>query len=75
MKHLNSSSVDFLSVYLTLPIFSGKSLVDIKGVDCSNKTRTEGKGKITDEAHLLIMEILRTFIYSLGHPYLIRLLT
>lgn len=56
MKHLNSSSVDFLSVYLTLPIFSGKSLVDIKGVDCSNKTRTEGKGKITDEAHLLIME-------------------
>lgn len=56
MKQLNSSSVDFLSVYLTLPIFSGRSLVDIKTVDCSNKTRKEGKGKIIDRIYLLTTE-------------------
>ena len=43
-KQLNSSSIDFLSVYLTLPIFNGKTLVDLKTVDCSNRTRKEGKG-------------------------------
>ncbi|GFY44192.1 uncharacterized protein CG3556 [Trichonephila inaurata madagascariensis] len=36
LQHLNSSSVDFLSTYLILPILNGKSLSDIRKTDCSN---------------------------------------
>lgn len=36
IQHLNSSSVDFLATYLTLPILNGKSLSDIRKTDCSN---------------------------------------
>ncbi|GFY44187.1 uncharacterized protein CG3556 [Trichonephila inaurata madagascariensis] len=36
LQHLNSSSVDFLSTYLILPILNGKSLSDIRETDCSN---------------------------------------
>ncbi|GFT71818.1 uncharacterized protein CG3556 [Nephila pilipes] len=36
MQHLNSSSVDFLATYLTLPILNGKSLSNIRHTDCSN---------------------------------------
>ena len=32
MKQLDSPSVDFLSVYLILPILSGRSLVDMQSV-------------------------------------------
>ncbi|GFQ67400.1 uncharacterized protein CG3556, partial [Trichonephila clavata] len=36
LQHLSSSSVDFLSAYLILPILNGKSLSDIRKTDCSN---------------------------------------
>ncbi|GFX05223.1 uncharacterized protein CG3556 [Trichonephila clavipes] len=36
LQHLKSSSVDFLSTYLILPILNGKSLSDIRETDCSN---------------------------------------
>ncbi|GBM73373.1 hypothetical protein AVEN_247308-1 [Araneus ventricosus] len=39
MKELNSPSVDFLSVYLALPILSGKTLTDIYKVNCSAHPR------------------------------------
>ncbi|GBN31943.1 hypothetical protein AVEN_129903-1, partial [Araneus ventricosus] len=35
IQYLNSSSVDFLAVYLTLPILNGKSLSDIRNTNCS----------------------------------------
>ncbi|GFX05273.1 uncharacterized protein TNCV_4175161 [Trichonephila clavipes] len=48
IEHMNSSSVDFLSTYLTLPILNGKTLIDISKVDCSANPRKHGDGKNYD---------------------------
>ncbi|GFY44178.1 uncharacterized protein CG3556, partial [Trichonephila inaurata madagascariensis] len=42
IEHMNSSSVDFLSTYLTLPILNGKTLIDLSKVDCSANPRKHG---------------------------------
>ncbi|GFQ98338.1 uncharacterized protein CG3556 [Trichonephila clavata] len=42
IEHMDSSSVDFLSTYLTLPILNGKTLIDISKVDCSANPRKHG---------------------------------
>ncbi|GFY69215.1 uncharacterized protein CG3556 [Trichonephila inaurata madagascariensis] len=39
IKQLNSSSVDFLSTYMILPILNGKSLDDISQTHCSDSLR------------------------------------
>ncbi|KAF8763477.1 Cobalamin binding intrinsic factor like protein [Argiope bruennichi] len=39
MKQVNSSSANFLAIYLTLPILNGKSLMDISNVNCSANPR------------------------------------
>ncbi|KAF8763169.1 Cobalamin binding intrinsic factor like protein [Argiope bruennichi] len=44
MKELDSPSVDFLSVYLTLPILNGKSLMDVYKVNCSANPRKNDEG-------------------------------
>ncbi|GBM63471.1 hypothetical protein AVEN_260904-1 [Araneus ventricosus] len=45
MKELNSSSVDFLAIYLALPILNGKSLMNISTVNCSVNPRKHGDGE------------------------------
>ncbi|CAL1301396.1 unnamed protein product [Larinioides sclopetarius] len=42
IKELNSSSVDFLTTNLILPILNGKSLMDISRVNCSANPRKHG---------------------------------
>ncbi|GBM96789.1 hypothetical protein AVEN_249337-1 [Araneus ventricosus] len=44
MKHLNSSSVDFLATYLILPILNGKSLSDIRNINCSDGSQHKSQG-------------------------------
>ncbi|GFY44186.1 uncharacterized protein CG3556 [Trichonephila inaurata madagascariensis] len=39
MKEMNSSSIDILTTYLTLPIFNAKSLADISKTNCSSNPR------------------------------------
>ncbi|KAF8763476.1 hypothetical protein HNY73_021660 [Argiope bruennichi] len=48
IKELNSSSVDFLAIYLTLPILNGKSLMDISYVNCSANPRKHGDDPVSD---------------------------
>ncbi|KAG8192106.1 hypothetical protein JTE90_027753 [Oedothorax gibbosus] len=48
IKELNSTSVDFLSMYLTLPILNGKTLVDISTIDCSANPRKSGDDIISE---------------------------
>lgn len=45
IKSLNSTSVDFLSVYLTLPLFRAKTLVDIGNAHCPEQKRKLEDGK------------------------------
>lgn len=44
IKELNSTSVDFLSMYLALPILNGKTLVNISNINCSANPRKIGDG-------------------------------
>ncbi|GIY03511.1 uncharacterized protein CG3556 [Caerostris darwini] len=44
MKHLNSSNVDFLATYLTLPILNGKALSDIRNTNCSGAFKQKYQG-------------------------------
>ncbi|GFT71813.1 uncharacterized protein NPIL_510861 [Nephila pilipes] len=39
---MNSSSANFLSTYLILPILNAKSLMDISKIDCSENPRKHG---------------------------------
>ncbi|GFY44183.1 uncharacterized protein CG3556 [Trichonephila inaurata madagascariensis] len=39
INYINSSSIDFLSTYLILPILNAKSLTDISKIDCSANKR------------------------------------
>ncbi|GBN44943.1 hypothetical protein AVEN_247349-1 [Araneus ventricosus] len=48
MKELNSSSVDFLTTYLALPILNGKSLMDISYVNCSANPRKHGDDPVSE---------------------------
>ncbi|GBN06166.1 hypothetical protein AVEN_99244-1 [Araneus ventricosus] len=48
MKELNSSSVDFLTTYLALPILNGKSLMDISRVNCSANPRKHGDDPVSE---------------------------
>ncbi|KAG8192105.1 hypothetical protein JTE90_027752 [Oedothorax gibbosus] len=48
VKELNSTSVDFLSMYLTLPILNGKTLVNISTIDCSANPRKNGDDIISE---------------------------
>ncbi|XP_055936191.1 uncharacterized protein LOC129965925 [Argiope bruennichi] len=47
MKELDSPSVDFLSVYLTLPILNGKSLMDVYKVNCSANPRKNDEDPVS----------------------------
>ncbi|GBM25414.1 Uncharacterized protein CG3556 [Araneus ventricosus] len=49
MKHLNSSSVDFLATYLILPVLNGKSLSDIRSSDCSDGLQHKSQGDSVPE--------------------------
>ncbi|GBN86867.1 hypothetical protein AVEN_258886-1, partial [Araneus ventricosus] len=42
MNEINSSSVDFLTTYYTLPLFNGKTLADISTINCSFNPRKQG---------------------------------
>ncbi|GIY94168.1 uncharacterized protein CG3556 [Caerostris extrusa] len=44
MNHLNSSNVDFLATYLTLPILKGKALSDIRNTNCSDDFKLNDEG-------------------------------
>ncbi|GIY89376.1 hypothetical protein CDAR_118311 [Caerostris darwini] len=44
MKYLNSSNVDFLATYLTLPILNGKALSDIRNTNCSDAFKQTYEG-------------------------------
>ncbi|XP_035232065.1 cobalamin binding intrinsic factor-like [Stegodyphus dumicola] len=48
MAQLNSSSVDFLTTYLTLPILNGKTLVDIAKINCSGNPRKHREDQVAD---------------------------
>ncbi|KFM72995.1 hypothetical protein X975_01298, partial [Stegodyphus mimosarum] len=48
MAQLNTSSVDFLTTYLTLPILNGKCLADIRKVNCSGNPRKHGEDEVDD---------------------------
>ncbi|GFY44182.1 uncharacterized protein CG3556 [Trichonephila inaurata madagascariensis] len=48
IKQMNSSSVDFLSTYLTLPILNAKSLMDISKIDCSANPRKHGDDPVSE---------------------------
>lgn len=48
IRQMNSSSVDFLSTYLTLPILNAKSLMDISKIDCSANPRKHGDDPISE---------------------------
>ncbi|GFX05264.1 uncharacterized protein CG3556 [Trichonephila clavipes] len=48
IKQMNSSSVNFLSTYLTLPILNAKSLMDISKIDCSANPRKHGDDPISE---------------------------
>ncbi|XP_055946192.1 uncharacterized protein CG3556-like [Argiope bruennichi] len=48
IKELNSSTVDFLVTYLTLPILNGKSLMDISYVNCSANPRKHGDDPVSE---------------------------
>ncbi|GFQ92090.1 uncharacterized protein CG3556 [Trichonephila clavata] len=48
IKQLNSSSVDFLSTYMILPILNGKSLVDISQTHCSDSLRKLSDDPVSD---------------------------
>ncbi|CAL1262673.1 unnamed protein product [Larinioides sclopetarius] len=44
MKHLNSSSVDFLATYFILPILNRKCLSDIRYTDCTDGLQHKSQG-------------------------------
>ncbi|GIY15930.1 uncharacterized protein CG3556 [Caerostris extrusa] len=46
MDHLNSTSTDFLSTYLTLPLLNGKTLMDVSKINCSANPRKHGDGEV-----------------------------
>ncbi|GFS59738.1 uncharacterized protein CG3556 [Nephila pilipes] len=48
IKEMNSSSINFLSTYLTLPILNAKSLMDISKIDCSANPRKHGDDPISE---------------------------
>ncbi|GIY15926.1 uncharacterized protein CG3556 [Caerostris extrusa] len=48
MDHLNSSSTDFLSTYLTLPLLNGKTLMDVSKVNCSANPRKHGDDPVSE---------------------------
>ncbi|GBM85618.1 Gastric intrinsic factor, partial [Araneus ventricosus] len=48
MKEINSSSIDFLTTYLALPILNGKSLMDISRVNCSANPRKHGDDAVSE---------------------------
>ncbi|GFQ67452.1 uncharacterized protein CG3556 [Trichonephila clavata] len=48
INHLNSSSIDFLSTYLILPILNAKSLMDISKIDCSANPRKHGDDPVSE---------------------------
>ncbi|CAL1301475.1 unnamed protein product [Larinioides sclopetarius] len=48
IKELNSSSVDFLTTYLILPILNGKTLMDISRVNCSANPRKHGEDPVSE---------------------------
>ncbi|CAL1302011.1 unnamed protein product [Larinioides sclopetarius] len=48
IKELNSSSVDFLTTNLILPILNGKSLMDISRVNCSANPRKHGEDPVSE---------------------------
>ncbi|KAG8192109.1 hypothetical protein JTE90_027756 [Oedothorax gibbosus] len=48
IKELNSTSVNFLSMYLTLPILNGKTLVNISTIDCTANPRKNGDDIISE---------------------------
>ncbi|GBM63838.1 Uncharacterized protein CG3556 [Araneus ventricosus] len=48
MKELNSPYVDFLSVYLALPILNGKTLTDVYKVNCSANPRKHGDDPVSE---------------------------
>ncbi|GIY47663.1 hypothetical protein CDAR_605583 [Caerostris darwini] len=48
MNHLNSTSTDFLSTYLTLPLLNGKTLMDVSTVNCSANPRKHGDDPVSE---------------------------
>ncbi|GIY15924.1 uncharacterized protein CG3556 [Caerostris extrusa] len=48
MDHLNSTSTDFLSTYLTLPLLNGKTLMDVSKVNCSANPRKHGDDPVSE---------------------------
>ncbi|GIY03513.1 uncharacterized protein CG3556 [Caerostris darwini] len=44
IKYLNSSNVDFLATYFTLPILNGKALSDIRNTNCSDDFKQTYEG-------------------------------
>ncbi|GIX74904.1 uncharacterized protein CG3556 [Caerostris darwini] len=48
MDHLNSTSTDFLSTYLTLPLLNGKTLMDISKINCSANPRKHGDDPVSE---------------------------
>ncbi|XP_071043203.1 uncharacterized protein CG3556-like isoform X2 [Parasteatoda tepidariorum] len=49
IKELNSTDVDFPTVYLTLPVFNGKSLTHIFKVNCTGNPRKRITGNLKSE--------------------------
>ncbi|CAL1292798.1 unnamed protein product, partial [Larinioides sclopetarius] len=49
MKHLNSSSVVFLGTYLILPVLNGKSLSDIRNINCSVGFQQKSQGNFAPD--------------------------
>ncbi|GIX74906.1 uncharacterized protein CDAR_30941 [Caerostris darwini] len=48
MDHLNSTSTDLLSTYLTLPLLNGKTLMDVSKINCSANPRKHGDDPVSE---------------------------
>ncbi|GBM38718.1 Uncharacterized protein CG3556 [Araneus ventricosus] len=59
MRHLNSSSVDFLSTYLILPVLNGKSLSDIRNTNCSGGLKHKLQGDSVPEVKKKLIPKMR----------------
>ncbi|XP_055946815.1 uncharacterized protein CG3556-like [Argiope bruennichi] len=66
IKELNSPSVNFLAIYLTLPILNENTLVDISNVDCSDNPRTHRDDLVNEVGDYLGAKIRVAYSLYIG---------
>ncbi|GIZ01572.1 uncharacterized protein CG3556 [Caerostris extrusa] len=66
MDHLNSTSTDLLSTYLTLPLLNGKTLMDVSKINCSANPRKHGDDPVSELIDYLGPKCMCSFLCISG---------